>query len=124
MNTNETVGSTLRHLREAAGLSAKDVASLLATRYSIKISPYTLFSYERDLCTPDPYKFLALCIIYKCNDVLHEFGLTKEPSSFRHLKKEDREILKRFHNLSDSEKDLIRGALGIEKPELKKEKLA
>ena len=75
MNTNESIGTVLRRLRKESGLSAKNVARLLETRYSIKLSPYTLFSYEKDRCTTDPFRFLALCMIYKCKDVFYEFGL-------------------------------------------------
>lgn len=124
MNTNESIGTVLRRLRKEARLSAKDTTKLLGTRYSIKMSPYTLFSYENDRCTPDPFRFLALCILYRCKDVFYEFGFTDKPLSYKSLKKEDQEILKRFHSLPDSGKDLIRGALGIEKPEQKKGKTA
>lgn len=124
MNTNESIGTALRRLRKESGLSAKDATRLLETRYSIKMSPYTLFSYEKDRCTTDPFRFLALCMIYRCKDVLYEFGFTDNPFSCKSLKKEDQEILKKFHSLPDSGKDLIRGALGIEKPKQKKGKTA
>lgn len=124
MKPNEAIGITLRHLREEAGLSAKEVSKLLDIKHANRMSPYTLFNYEKGRCSPDPTRFVTLCVLYGCKDILHVFGFTDEPLSNSCLKKEDREILKRFHNLPDSGKDIIRGALGIEKSELTKEKNA
>lgn len=112
------IGKRLRKLRERTGLSAKEVAELLADKYDIQMNYRTLFNYEKGRSSPDIDRFLVLCMIYNCTDVLYEFGYTQNKNFSRH--NEENEIIKKYNLLSDEGKYLIQNALGIT-PKDKKE---
>ncbi len=120
--TSIQIGSTLRSLRKKAGLSAKEVSAILSNTYNIKMEHGTLYNYEKGRSSPDIDRFLSLCMIYECRDVLYEFGYTNKKLSAIPLNSEEFEVLDKFQSLSDSEKDMILGALRIERQELPKEK--
>lgn len=111
------IGNKLKELREASGLSAKEVSYILQNEYEIEMNHRTLFNYEKGRSSPDIIRFLSLCQIYGCRDVLYEFGystkrLHENPSY------EDSIILEKYHALSPEGKDIIHGALGLSPSEL------
>lgn len=122
--TSFEIGITLRLLRERRGLSAKEVSEILYNEYGIKMEHGTLYNYEKGRSSPDVDRFLCLCMIYECKDILHEFGYTTGNTLTNHITAEDTEILDKYHTLPESGKDMIRGALGIEKQPLSKEKIS
>ena len=67
------MGATLRELRERAGLTIKDVICELNKR-EISISDKALYSYESGKRAASADMFLALCEIYKCNNILEVFS--------------------------------------------------
>ena len=73
MNSIE-IGEKLRSMREAAGLTAKDVAAQLLEDYGIDMNHRTLFNYEKGRSSPDISRFLALCDLYRSKNVLTDFG--------------------------------------------------
>ena len=108
------IGNTLRSLRESRGLSAKDVSELLYRNYGIEMEHGTLYNYEKGRSSPDIDRFLCLCMIYQCEDILYEFGYTTKKASAKQSTDEEQEVLTKYQSLPESGKDLIRGALGIE----------
>ncbi len=122
--TSVQIGSILRSLRERVGLSAKEVSAILSNTYNIKMEHGTLYNYEKGRSSPDIDRFLSLCMIYECRDILYEFGYTNKKLSAMPLNSEESEILDKFQALPVSGKDMIRGALGIKKQELSKEKIS
>ena len=109
------IGNKLRELRERRGLNAEEVAAILLDQYLINISYKTLYNYEKARSSPDTDIFLSLCKIYGCSDVLYEFGYTDIKCVHKVRDPEEKEIVEKYHDLSESGKDMIRGALGIEK---------
>lgn len=73
MGNPELMASTLRQLRQACGLTAKEVSVLLA-RKGIDISEKTLLGYENGVSTPKVNTFLRLCEVYKVTDIMGAFG--------------------------------------------------
>lgn len=108
------IGNTLRSLRESRGLSAKDVSELLYKNYGIKMEHGTLYNYEKGRSSPDIDRFLCLCMIYQCEDILYEFGYTTQKTSGKQSTSDEYEVLTKYQSLPESGKELIRGALGIE----------
>lgn len=111
------IGNKLKELREASGLSAKEVSYILQNEYEIEMNHRTLFNYEKGRSSPDITRFLSLCKIYGCRDVLYEFGysnkkLQENPSY------EDSIVLEKYHALSPEGKEIIHGALGLSSSEL------
>lgn len=70
---SKTTGATLRSLREKSGLSVKEVIKLLK-QYDFEISDKTLYSYESGKRAMSGDMLLALCRIYKCNNILETFA--------------------------------------------------
>lgn len=110
-----TIGNILRTLRENSNLSAKEVSIILKNNYSIEMNYRTLFNYEKGRSSPDVDRFLALCQIYNCTDILYTFGYTNKQQNFVSYTPEDKQILKKYHALPPSGRNVILGALGIEK---------
>lgn len=113
--SKEIVGQKLRSLRENAGYNANDVSDLLMKRYSLDVNYKTIYNYEKGRSSPDVDIFLALCSIYNCRDVLYEFGYTDVKELYNIHNPEEKEIIEKYQKLPENGKDMIRGALGIEK---------
>ena len=109
------IGNRLKELRAASSLSVDEVLGILKEKYSIEVRPNTLYGYENGRTSPDVDLFLALCKIYKCRDVLYEFGYTDIKEIYNIHNSEEKEVIEKYQKLSESGKDMIRGALGIEK---------
>lgn len=73
MGNPELIATTLRQLRQASGLTAKEVSVLLAHK-GIDISEKTLLGYENGVSTPKVNTFLRLCEVYKVTDIMGAFG--------------------------------------------------
>lgn len=67
------IGKTLKALRENAGLTCREVAGKLI-EYGFEISDKTIYGYESGRSSANADMFLALCRVYKCNDILNTFG--------------------------------------------------
>lgn len=112
------IGLRLKELRAGASLSVDEVLQILKVRYSIEVRPNTLYGYENGRTSPDVDLFLALCKIYNCRDVLFEFGYTDIKEIFSIHNSEEKEVIEKYQALPEDGKDVIRGALGIEKREV------
>lgn len=77
MIENINIASTLKELRTASKLSAKEVSERL-TIYNITISTKTLYGYESGLSMPNADTFLALCKIYNCENPLQIISAAKK----------------------------------------------
>lgn len=69
----ESFGATLRALREREKLSVRNVIDELK-RYNQVITDKTLYSYENDKRAASADMLIALCQIYKCNNILETFA--------------------------------------------------
>lgn len=66
------IGNKLRDLRNRTGLSVDKTIEQLH-RFDIYISPSALYNYENGIRSVDVSTFLALCMVYHCDNVLDEF---------------------------------------------------
>ncbi len=84
MGNLTTMATTLRQLRQAQGLTAKEVAEILASK-NIDISEKTLLGYENGVSAPKVTTFLRLCEIYRVTDIMGTFGYDgkENPSRLR-----------------------------------------
>lgn len=114
------IGNKLRQLREQANLSAKDVSEILENTYGISMNYRTLFNYEKGRSSPDIDRFLTLCQIYNCNDILYEFGYTNIPKKSL-ISSDASEIYSKYCKLSKDGQNIIRNALGISENEMSEE---
>lgn len=106
--SSTAIGSVLRSKRIEAGLSVEQVSDALIG-LGFKASQKTIYSWESGNSQPTPDALLAMCDIYKINDVLGAFGYVnpapaeQEPneeqtliSYYRQASKADRSALLRF----------------------------
>lgn len=70
---NQSFGANLRKLRLRENLSVKEVIEKL-NGYGHDITDKTLYSYENDKRAASADMFIALCRIYKCNNILETFA--------------------------------------------------
>ena len=71
--SSTAIGSVLRSKRIEAGLSVEQVSDALIG-LGFKASQKTIYSWESGNSQPTPDALLAMCDIYKINDVLGAFG--------------------------------------------------
>lgn len=105
------MGSTLRELRERENLTIKDVISELDKR-GISISDKALYSYESGKRAASADMFLALCEIYKCNNILEIFSNVEVDYSVP----TDAEwvIIEKYRSLDPVGRDLVDHVLKVE----------
>ncbi|MDO4285557.1 MAG: helix-turn-helix transcriptional regulator [Eubacteriales bacterium] len=85
MNLN--IPELLKQLRKTSGLSANEVVEKLKD-YNIEISGKTLYGYESGVSKLNADAFIALCMIYKCENPLELFGLhSTDPMDYRLIEK-------------------------------------
>ena len=77
----KNIGDTLKKLREENGMTRKDAADKLKN-LGIDISDKTLYGYESGRNSANADMFLALCKIYKCNNIMGTFSETVEDILF------------------------------------------
>lgn len=77
----KNIGDTLKKLREENGMTRKDAADKLKN-LGIDISDKTLYGYESGRNSANADMFLALCKIYKCNNIMGTFSDTVEDILF------------------------------------------
>ncbi len=83
MGNLTAMAATLRQLRQAQDLTAKEVAEILAGK-NIDISEKTLLGYENGVSAPKVSTFLRLCEIYRVTDIMGTFGYDGKGSSSPH----------------------------------------
>lgn len=107
----QSIGNKLRKLRNQSNLSVQDVAVLLH-KYGIYISTKALYSYETGTRSVEAPIFLALCMIYRCDNILKEFAdcdyAVTNPSS------EELRLLERIRGLDEHGQELLNGMLELE----------
>lgn len=67
------IGDKLKLLRENNKMTRKDVADKLKD-FGFDISDKTLYRYESGRNSANADMFLALCKIYKCNNIMETFS--------------------------------------------------
>lgn len=72
------IANTLKLKRKDAGLTVEAVCDLLASR-GIDLSKNALYNYESGYRQPDADTLMALCEIYRIDDILYTFGYKKSP---------------------------------------------
>lgn len=108
------ISNKLKEMRKKSGFSVDDVCEYLK-ECGFEISPKTMYSYESGYRMPNADVFLALCVHYGCIDVLFDFGYSTKRMYPSSVSSEEQEILDKYNELPDGGKDMIRGALGLEK---------
>lgn len=117
LEAQNKIANKLKELRKTSGFTINQVCEHLR-KQGYDISPKTMYSYESGHRIPNTDMFLELCLYYGCKDILFEFGYKPKQNAVSTQDIESTVILKKYQNLTEYGKNIIRGALGIEKDEL------
>jgi len=98
----------LKQLRKASGLSAKEVSEKLK-KYNIDISFNTLYGYESGLSMPNADTFVALCKVYKCDNILDIFKSDSDRPNYVEWN-----LIKNYRSLDPHGKEAVDSILSIE----------
>lgn len=90
-----TIGKKLKQLRERNNLTRKEVADKLKD-LGLDISDKTLYGYESDRNSANADMFLALCKIYKCNNIMETFSNSVDEVLFTNS---EWEMLEKYRSL-------------------------
>ncbi len=93
----KNIGDTLKKLREGNGMTRKEAADKLKD-LGIDISDKTLYGYESGRNSANADMFLALCKIYKCNNIMGTFSETTEDIFFTC---DERNLIEKYRSLDD-----------------------
>lgn len=101
---NQSFGASLRKLRLRENLSVKEVIEKL-NDYGQNITDKTLYSYENDKRAASADMFIALCQIYKCNNILETFAGMEPDYSIP----DDTEwnIIEKYRTLDEHGKEMV-----------------
>lgn len=97
------VGEKLKLLRENNNMTRKDVADKLK-EFNIDISDKTLYGYESGRNSANADMFLALCKIYKCNNVMEVFSDAVDDVLFTN---QEWEIIEQYRDLDSHGREMV-----------------
>lgn len=108
------ISGFLKQLRKTSGYSANEVVEKLKG-YNIDISSKTLYGYESGLSMLNADVFVALCLIYKCDNPMELFN---SPS----LTSREKDVMKKYQNLDTLGKEHVNTILQWETERMKSKK--
>jgi len=108
---NNLIGPVLKKYRKQNQLSVQDVVLELSDKYHVKIAEKTVYGWETNQAHPTSDMLLALCDIYKINNIVEAFSDNGENKGF-YITPEERTLIKHYRQNPDLQK-AIRKILGM-----------
>lgn len=99
----KSIGTKLKELREENNFTRKEVADKLK-EIGIDISDKTLYGYESGRNSANADMFLALCKIYKCNNIMEIFTDSVDDVLFTN---EEWLLIEKYRTLDEHGHDII-----------------
>ncbi len=97
------IGDTLKRLREENGLKGNEVVERLKN-LGIEISVKTLYGYESGRNSTNADMFLALCQIYKCQNIMEAFSNSDDDVLFTN---KEWEMIEKYRKLDFHGKEMV-----------------
>jgi len=91
---NNQIGIMLKKYRKLNALSVNDVVVELHDRYGVNVAEKTVYGWESNQAHPTSDVFVALCDIYKINNISDIFN-SKEPKGFP-ITAEERQVIENY----------------------------
>lgn len=92
---NNQIGEMLKKYRKLNSLSIHDVVVELQERYGVNVAEKTIYGWESNQAHPSSSIFLALCDIYKINNLSDALPSSKGPKGFP-ITKEERLLIEQY----------------------------
>ena len=109
---NEQIGKMLKKYRKLNQLTVNDVMLELAEKYGLNVAEKTIYGWESNQAHPTTATFVALCDIYKINNISDIFSDSTEPKGFP-ITAEERHIIEQYRKNPDLQR-VIRKLLDLE----------
>ena len=110
---NEQIGKTLKKYRKLNALTVSDVVYTLSERYGVNVAEKTVYGWESNQAQPTASMLIALCDIYKINNVSDVFAEKLEPKGFA-ITPEERTLIEHYRQNPDMQQ-VIRKLLDMPK---------
>ena len=91
---NDQIGVMLKKYRKVNSLSVNDVVLELHNKYGFEVAEKTVYGWESNQAHPTSDVFVALCDIYKINNISDIFN-SREPKGFP-ITAEERQIIENY----------------------------
>ena len=108
---NEQIGKMLKKYRKINSMSVSDVTVLLAEKYGVNVAEKTIYGWESNQAHPSAAMLIALCDIYKINNITDVF-LDKNSSKGFPITIEERMLVEQYRKNEDMQA-VIRKILDI-----------
>lgn len=108
---NNKIGTMLKKYRRLNDLTISDVVIELQDRYGVQVAEKTVYGWESNQAHPTSDVFVALCDIYRINNISDVFNSDK-PRSF-HITSEERKLIEQYRKQPEIQA-IIRKLLDIE----------
>lgn len=97
---NNQIGKVLKKYRKLNALSVGDVAIELSSRYGINVAEKTIYGWESNQAHPTSDMLIALCDIYRINNIAETFSETGEHRGFL-ITCEERELIEAYRKRTE-----------------------
>lgn len=108
---NNQIGIMLKKYRKINALSIHDVVVELQEKYGVDVAEKTVYGWESNQAHPTSDVFVALCDIYKINNISDIFH-AKESKGF-HISAEERQLIEQYRKHPEMQ-SVVRKLLNME----------
>ena len=108
---NEQIGKILKKYRKMNLLSVNDVVIELSEKYGVNVAEKTIYGWESSQAHPTAPMLIALCDIYKINNITDVFSDEIEPKGFP-ITPEERQLIEQYRR-NEELQPVIRKILDI-----------
>ena len=109
---NNQIGYMLKKYRKLNSLSVNDVVVELQEKFGVTVAEKTVYGWESNQAHPTSDVFVALCDIYKINNISDVFSNAKEAKGFP-ITSEERRIIEQYRSMPEIQ-DVIKRILQID----------
>lgn len=97
---NNQIGFMLKKYRKLNALSVNDVVLELQEKYGVEVAEKTIYGWESNQAHPTSDVFVALCDIYKINNISDVFSNAKETKGFP-ISAEERHLIEQYRSMPE-----------------------
>lgn len=97
---NNQIGIMLKKYRKINALSVNDVVVELQEKYGVEVAEKTVYGWESNQAHPTSDVFVALCDIYKINNISDVFSNPKESKGFP-ITSEERQLIEQYRSMPE-----------------------
>lgn len=97
---NEQIGKVLKKYRKINALSVEDVVLELSEKYGVNVAEKTIYGWESNQSSPTSPMLIALCDIYKINNITELFSEIADSKGFV-ISADERHLIENYRRNPD-----------------------